>query len=254
MNNIGNKQLKIKRGLKIFLWALTSLSFFFFIYKIFVFSSSVYSYDFELDEEIKPTASMIASYSVGAFVGTLIIPLLGWFTYGLFYYFKSERYKKLKANKTKTVSIQKKVELQPQNFTSKFLEISKKINPRTKKLIGFIWVIFHLFMLLTSENIFNYKISWEDFWIFNDWENYQYRGYGSHYDIFEFIIYVIIPVIVIFGRKYLRNESIFANENIKLTKTSTVDDKINDLKKYKELFDLGVISEEEFAEIKKKLL
>ena len=136
------------------------------------------------------------------------------------------------------------------------IEIFKSINPKTKKLIGIIWVLFHLFMLFTSENIFDYWISWEDFWIFNNWIDYTYSnyGYGGRYDISEFIIYVIIPLLIIYGRKYIKGEKILISDLSSSIKQTNTDDRINDLKKFKELFDLGVISEEEFTEIKKKLL
>jgi hypothetical protein len=260
MNKIVSKQNRFKKGVKLFLWALTILSILFFIYKVVVFSTSVSYYDFELDEEVKPTISMILSYSIGAFVGTSIAPLVVWLCYGLFYFLKSDRYKiivsnwKSKINNATTASSPTNKEYKSINLTSKFAEISSKINPKTKNLIGFIWILFHLLMLLTSNEIFEYRISWVDFWFFDSWENYDQMYYKSHYDISEFIVYVIIPLIIVFGRKYLKGEAIL---NLKMTpstvKTNT-DEQINDLKKYKELFDLGVISEEEFVELKKKLL
>lgn len=260
MNKIGNKRYQINRGIKIFLWSLTALSFLFFIYKMVVFSTSVSHYDFELDEEVKPTSSMISRYSIGAFIGASIIPIALWTIYGLFLFLKSSRFKNLisnwksKLNNSKADDSAPKIESKSLNYSSKLIEIFKSINPKTKRLIGIIWVLFHLFMLLTSENIFEYSISWEDFWFFNEWEDYQYRQYRNHYDISEFITYVIIPILVIYGRKYVRGEKILNSDLNSSIKKSNTDDRINDLKKYKELFDLGVISEAEFTEIKKKLL
>jgi hypothetical protein len=262
MNKIGNKRFQINRGIKFFLWLLTALSFLFFIYKVVVFSTSVSHYDFELDEEVKPTASMISIYSIGAFIGASIIPIALWTIYGFFFFLKSSRFKNLisnwksKFNNSKADDSFSKIESKSLNYSSKLIDIFKSINPKTKKLMGIIWFIFHLFMLFTSENIFDYRISWEDFWIFNNWKDYNYSnyGYGGRYDISEFIIYVILPILIIYGRKYLKGEKILNFDMNSSIKKTTTDDRINDLKKYKELFDLGVISEEEFTEIKKKLL
>lgn len=140
--------------------------------------------------------------------------------------------------------------------TSKLFGINFSISKKIKNILGLIWVLFHLFMLSTSENIFDYMISWEDFWIFNNWKDYTYSnyGYGGRYDISEFVIYVIIPIVIIHGRKYIKSEKILISDLSSTIKKTNTDDRINDLKKYKELFDLGVISEEEFNEIKKKLL
>lgn len=141
------------------------------------------------------------------------------------------------------------------NFSQIFIDNFNKVNPKTKKLIGFIWILFHFFMLLTSRDIFVYHISWGDFWLFDDWETYDHYilRRNNHYDISEFTLYVIIPLLIIYGRKYLKGEKI---QFLKLnsSKKSNEDDLINDLKKYKELFDLGIISEDEFLAIKKKLL
>ena len=262
MNKIGNKKSQIKKGIKIFLWAITTLSFLFFIYKVVVFATSVSYYDFELDEEVKPTSSMISIYSIGAFIGASIIPIAFWTIYGLFLFLKSSRFKNLisnwksKLNDSKANDSTPKIESKSLNYSSKLIEMFKSINPKTKKLIGIIWVLFHLFMLFTSENIFDYSISWEDFWIFNNWIDYTYSnyGYGGRYDISEFIIYVIIPLLIIYGRKYIKGEKILISDLSSSIKQTNTDDRINDLKKFKELFDLGVISEEEFTEIKKKLL
>jgi hypothetical protein len=137
----------------------------------------------------------------------------------------------------------------------KFKFYKSKKAKKAFNLLSFIWILFHLFMFLTSYNIVDYNISWEDFWFFNEWENYKSDVDGIHYDISEFIIYVIIPLIIIFGRKYLKGERFFNSGLITVNnKTSNIDAQISDLKKYKELFDLGVISEDEFVEFKKKLI
>ena len=136
MNKIVSKQNRFKKGVKLFLWALTILSILFFIYKVVVFSTSVSNYDFELDEEVKPTASMILSYSIGAFAGTSIVPLAAWLCYGLFYFLKSDRYKiiisnwKSKIKNATTASSPTNKEYKSINLTSKFAEISSKIKQR----------------------------------------------------------------------------------------------------------------------------
>jgi hypothetical protein len=123
-------------------------------------------------------------------------------------------------------------------------------------LFGIIWVLFHLFMLLTSEDIFKYSISWKGFWFFDYFADSYNRpyGYDSHYDITEFSIYVIIPLVIFFGRKYLNGEQLSSFKVRASMMKSNTDVQINDIKKYKELFDLGVISEAEFIEQKRKIL
>ena len=122
--------------------------------------------------------------------------------------------------------------------------------------------MFHVFLLLISEYSidvsFRQPFEWEDFWIFNNWSFDSDPSH--HYDLFEFTLYVIIPLIVVLGRKYLNGE-LFKSEsteqkenNVAPEITSSIDKQINDLKKMKELLDLGVISEEEFTEFKKKLM
>lgn len=122
-------------------------------------------------------------------------------------------------------------------------------------LFGIIWVLFHVFMLMTSREVLDYRISWNDLWLFDNFEDY-YReppGYKSHYDITEFSIYVIIPLVIVFGKKYLNGEQLSSFKIASMIKSNT-DVQINDIKKYKELFDLGVISEAEFIEQKRKIL
>lgn len=123
-------------------------------------------------------------------------------------------------------------------------------------LFGIIWVLFHLFMLLTSEDIFKYSISWKGFWFFDYFADSYNRpyGYDSHYDITEFSIYVIIPLVIVFGKKYLNGEQLSSFKVRASMMKSNTDVQINDIKKYKELFDLGVISEAEFIEQKRKIL
>lgn len=123
-------------------------------------------------------------------------------------------------------------------------------------LLGVIWILFHLFMLMTSREVLDYRISWNDLWLFDNFEDY-YReppGYKSHYDITEFSIYVIIPLVIIFGKKYLNGEQLFSFKVRTSIMKSNTDIQFNELKKYKELFDLGVISEAEFIEEKRKIL
>ena len=123
-------------------------------------------------------------------------------------------------------------------------------------LFGIIWVLFHLFMLLTSEDIFKYSISWKGFWFFDYFADSYNRpyGYDSHYDITEFSIYVIIPLVIVFGKKYLNGEQLSSFKVRASMMKSNTDVQINDIKKYKKLFDLGVISEAEFIEQKRKIL
>lgn len=123
-------------------------------------------------------------------------------------------------------------------------------------LFGIIWVLFHVFMLMTSREVLDYRISWNDLWLFDNFEDY-YReppGYKSHYDITEFSIYVIIPLVIVFGKKYLNGEQLSSFKVRASIIKSNTDVQINDIKKYKELFDLGVISEAEFIEQKRKIL
>jgi hypothetical protein len=130
---------------------------------------------------------------------------------------------------------------------------------RAKKafnLLGIIWILFHLFMLLTSRDIFEYRISWNDLWLFDNFTDYYNgpAGYKSHYDITEFSIYVIIPLVMFFGKKYLNGEQLFSFKVRASIMKSNMDVQFNELKKYKELFDLGVLSEAEFIEEKRKIL
>ena len=98
MDKIGVKQNKMKKGIKIFLWVLTIMSFFFFVYKVVVFSTSSSYYNFEMDEIVKPTANMILIYSIGAIIGASIIPGVLWLIYGLIIFLTSVRFKKLITN------------------------------------------------------------------------------------------------------------------------------------------------------------
>ena len=215
-----------------------------------------------------PTFSMILSFALKALINLLYIFLI--FFFGI-YLSKSiitgkPKYKlliRLNSLKPQILKVIHKTKISGvavlnyfSSITSKFNGFNFSISKKIKNILGLIWVLFHLFMLFTSENIFDYRISWEDFWIFNNWKDYTYSnyGYGGRYDISEFIIYVIIPILIIFGRKYIKGEKILISDLSSSIKKTNTDDRINDLKKYKELFDLGVISEEEFTEIKKKLL
>jgi hypothetical protein len=213
-----------------------------------------------------PTVNMILSFALKALINLLYILLI--FFLGN-YLIKSIitgklknklllRQNSLKSQKSKVIQKTKSSGVAVLNYfssiTSKFNGINFSISRKIKNILWLIWVLFHLFMLFTSKNIFDYSISWADFWIFNEWDPHEYSMYADHYDISEFIIYVIIPALIIFGRKYIKGEKILISNISSSIKRTNTDDRINDLKKYKELFDLGVISEEEFSEIKKKLL
>lgn len=241
--------------IRIICWAITAVCILFFIVKVIGFSTSKY-YNFEMDADVNPSASMIFAYSLGAFAGSMVIPILCWGIYALIHFFPTAKLQGM-MKKQRMVAAERKIARhskesgeQVKTAVSKILEIPKSMDQRTKTFLGIVWILFHLFLLITSHDILYYRLTWEDFWIFDEWgEHYQYR-----YDVSEFMIYVIIPLVIIYGRRYLRGQRVFSIESTSSNDTVSVDQQVNDLKKYKELYDLGVITEAEFIELKNKLL
>lgn len=88
----------------------------------------------------------------------------------------------------------KYISFRPQNIDRKRLNI-----------ILLIWSLFHFFILITSNRNISSPISWKwrDFWILADWESYPF-----YYDLSEFVIYALLPALIIFGRRYLRGEKL----------------------------------------------
>lgn len=215
-----------------------------------------------------PTFNMILSYALKEIVFLLYIVFLIFFSKKMSQWLISEKLKnKLFIRKTsfihKVLLVIQKTEISNYTITNFYYPITRKFNAifisiskKTKNILGLIWMLFHLFMLITSKNVFEYRISWNHFWVFTNWTDYSlyWEGYGGKYDITEFIFYVVIPFLLIFIHKYFKGEDFLFFKFKSIEKKSTKDVIINDLKKYKELYDLGVISDEEFSEIKKKLL
>lgn len=83
------------------------------------------------------------------------------------------------------------------------------INKKKVNLFLIVWMIFHLLKALTSKDFFNYHLSWGDFWVFDYWRPYSSFVPKNRYDISEFSFYVLLPLIFVFGRRYLRNEKLF---------------------------------------------
>lgn len=92
-----------------------------------------------------------------------------------------------------------KVKLKVLNFSPKNID-RKKIN-----LFLLVWTIFHLFLLLTTNKIFVTRNSWEweNFWVLADWEAHPF-----YYDVTEFFVYAIIPLLLVFGMRYLKGEKV----------------------------------------------
>lgn len=92
-----------------------------------------------------------------------------------------------------------KVKVKVLNFSPKNID-RKKIN-----LLLLVWFLFHFFILITSNKILATPNSWErkNFWILSDWESYPF-----YYDLSEFVIYALLPALIIFGRRYLRGEKV----------------------------------------------
>jgi hypothetical protein len=92
-----------------------------------------------------------------------------------------------------------KVKLKVLNFSPKNID-RKKIN-----LFLLVWTIFHLFLLLTTNKIFVTRNSWEweNFWVLADWEAHPF-----YYDVTEFFVYALIPLLYVLGRRYVRSEKV----------------------------------------------
>lgn len=93
-----------------------------------------------------------------------------------------------------------KVKVKVLNFSPKNID-RKKIN-----LFLLVWTIFHLFLLLTTNKIFvtRYSWTWENFWVLADWEAHPF-----HYDVSEFFVYALIPLLFVLGRRYLKGDKVF---------------------------------------------
>jgi predicted transcriptional regulator len=100
------------------------------------------------------------------------------------------------------------------------------------------------------------QYTWKDFWFFNNWKTEIGFKFDHYYDISEFTIYAILPTLFLFGKRYLSGNLFINKKGISDENDSNLnfDTKINQLKKIKELYDLGVITEMEFEDLKKKLL
>jgi hypothetical protein len=256
MSDQKQQTLKI---LRIISWLITAVSILFFIVNVIDFATSKY-YNFEMDEDVNPTASMIFVYSLGALAGSIVIPILFWGIYALIHFFPSAKLQKIMENQ-RMKSTERKIARhsresrdQAKTVISKIMEIPQAMDQRKKSLVGIIWILFHLFLLLTSKDILYYRLTWEDFWFFNNWTDYDSSFFGSHYDITEFMIYVITPLIIILGRRYLRGQEVFPWGTSYPKDAVSVDQQATDLKKIKELYDLGILTETEFIEMKNKLL
>lgn len=92
-----------------------------------------------------------------------------------------------------------KVKVKVLNFSPKNID-RKKIN-----LLLLVWFLFHFFILITSNKILATPNSWErkNFWILADWESYPF-----YYDLSEFVIYALIPLLFVLGRRYLKGEKV----------------------------------------------
>lgn len=112
-------------------------------------------------------------------------------------------------------------------------------------------------------------VSTSGFYIQNIKESFMYR-YGVEYTLLMlsyFISYIInfiknlvvvvyIIVFVIKGKEYTRKETNYTYTNTHKTKTHRYNDEfvIEELKKYKELLDQGILTQEEFDKKKKQIL
>lgn len=92
-----------------------------------------------------------------------------------------------------------KVKIKVLNFSPKNID-RKRIN-----LFLLVWTLFHLFLLITTNKIFVTRNSWEweNFWVLADWEAHPF-----YYDVTEFFVYAIIPLLLVFGMRYLKGEKV----------------------------------------------
>lgn len=153
-------------------------------------------------------------------------------------------------------------------------KVRENLNNKVIKILGAFWVLFHLFMLITSKNIFTYFISWNDFWFFNNWKHYDHYEMGyedfnlwmegkpipnahyyKHYDISEFTLYVLLPLFVFFAIRYKKTGKLLGT-NLKFNSTKKDErlDLESQLKKLNQLKDDGLIDENDYKEMKSKIL
>ncbi|MEN9973519.1 MAG: hypothetical protein RIS20_1866 [Bacteroidota bacterium] len=88
-----------------------------------------------------------------------------------------------------------KVKIKVLNFSPKNID-RKRIN-----LFLLVWILFHFFLLITTNKIFVTRNSWEweNFWVLADWEAHPF-----YYDVTEFFVYAIIPLLLVLGMRYLK--------------------------------------------------
>jgi hypothetical protein len=93
-----------------------------------------------------------------------------------------------------------KVKVKVLHFSQKNID-RKRIN-----LLLLVWTLFHLFLLLTTNKIFVTRNSWawENFWVLADWEAHPF-----YYDVSEFFVYALIPLLIVLGRRYLKGDKVF---------------------------------------------
>ena len=263
-----NEKKKVVKVIKTVSFVLTILSLLFYIYMVIDFAFSDTYYDFELDKQTTPPLSMIFTYSFGSLLKVFIIPLIAWFVY-LCLLFYRDVIKKL-------IDVKKKITIKRTNFSNKktisypqsFLQFTsfsnvwqyiKNMNVRVKNIIFVVWILFHIFLLLSFDSNVGFRevqYTWKDFWFFNNWKTEIGFKFDHYYDISEFTIYAILPTLFLFGKRYLSGNLFINKKGISDENDSNLnfDTKINQLKKIKELYDLGVITEMEFEDLKKKLL
>lgn len=93
-----------------------------------------------------------------------------------------------------------KVKVKVLHFSQRNID-RKRIN-----LLLVVWTLFHLFLLLTTNKIFVTRNSWawENFWVLADWEAHPF-----YYDVSEFFVYALIPLLFVLGRRYLKGYKVF---------------------------------------------
>ncbi len=81
----------------------------------------------------------------------------------------------------------------------------QNIDKKRLNIILLVWSFFHFFILITSNRIISTPNSWKwkDFWILADWDSYPF-----YYDLSEFVIYALIPLLFVLGRRYLKGEKV----------------------------------------------